>query len=410
MGRGDLSYRLDIITGDEIEQLADAFNQMTLRLGNMVGDLEIHTADLEQRSAYLAASAEVGRAAASILESETLIRQVVDLIKDRFNLYYVGLFLVEADADAGGEIPGFPEKTGNRAGTGGKWAVLQAGTGVAGQEMLARGHRLAIGVDSTSMIGRCVATAKADIQLDVGEASVCFNNPLLPDTRSEGALPLRSRGRVLGALTVQSSAAAAFDQDTVSVLQVMADQVAVALDDAELFAQSQAALEAERRAYGEISREAWSEVLHARSGLGYRADERGVTSLGDERAEAEFCAASELPELVLPVRVRGNAIGTVVAHKPGASGAWTTEERALVQTLIDNLDMALDGARMYQDSQRRAIREQMTREITDALQRAVSMESLMHIVTEELNQSLGGARTYVRFDAERLNAISGEEI
>ncbi len=371
VGRGDLSYRLELETGDEIEKLVGAFNQMTDRLRDSMAELAQRAQDLEQRAAYLEASAAVGQAATSILEAEELERQVVQLIQSRFNLYYVGLFLLDEAEE---------------------WAVLRVGTGEAGREMLARGHRLKVG---EGMIGWCIAHQQARIALDVGTDAVRFNNPLLPETRSEGALPLRSRGRVLGALTVQSSEAAAFDQDTVRVLQVMADQVAVALDNAKLFARSQAALEAERRAYGEISREAWLEKLGStRSGIGYRADERGVRGLDDKRV------GSGLPELVLPVRVRGNVIGTVIAHKSDEDGGWTVEERELVETLIDNLDVALESARLYEDTQRREARERLRREIADHVRAATSVDDAI----ERAVQSLKGV-----FDAQVVARVGIEQ-
>jgi len=180
-------------------------------------------ADLERRSNQLQTAAQVSHAAVGILDPEELIQQVVDLVEERFGLYYVGLFLV----DRAGEWTGEP----------GKWAVLRAGTGEAGQQMLSAGHRLAIGGDS--MIGWCVANRQARIALDVGEEAVRFDNPYLPETRSEMALPLVARGQVVGAMSVQSQAEAAFNQEDIAVLQTMADQVANAIENAHLFDEQQ---------------------------------------------------------------------------------------------------------------------------------------------------------------------------
>ncbi|MEA2008797.1 MAG: HAMP domain-containing protein, partial [Chloroflexota bacterium] len=200
---GNLERTAEVTREDEIGSLAQAFNQMTAQLLDLIGGLEERvlerTRDLEQRSTYLEASAEVSRAAASILDANQLVQEVVELISERFGLYYVGLFLVDEASE---------------------WATLQAGTGEAGRQMLDKGHRL--GVGGASMIGQCVSQAEAHIALDVGEEAVRFDNPLLPETRSEGALPLRSRGRVLGAFTIQSSEVSAFDAETITVLQTMA--------------------------------------------------------------------------------------------------------------------------------------------------------------------------------------------
>jgi len=234
---GDLTARANLRPGDEFGSLASAFNSMAGQLGETLTSLEDQvvdrTAALEQRSSYLESAAEVSQTIASIIKPEEIINKTVDIIQTRFGFYYVGLFMVDNAK---------------------KWAVLEAGTGLAGKTMLDHGHRIRIG---KGMIGWSIANAEARIALDVGDDAIRFDNPDLPETRSEAALPLRSRGRVLGALTVQSAEEAAFDQDVISTLQTMADQVATSLDNAELFATSEAALEAERKAYGEMSRENW---------------------------------------------------------------------------------------------------------------------------------------------------------
>ncbi len=167
---------------------------------------------VRQRAVQLQTAAEVSRAATSVLELAQLLPQVVELICERFGLYYVGLFLVDE---------------------GGEWVVLQAGTGKAGQTQLAQGHRLKVGGES--MVGWCVANAQARIAPDVGQEAIHFDNPLLPDTRSEMALPLIYRGETIGALTVQSTHPATFSQEDVTTLQTMADQLANAIENARFY-------------------------------------------------------------------------------------------------------------------------------------------------------------------------------
>ena len=179
--------------------------------------------DLGYRRTQLQTAAQVSRAATSILDPDELIRRVVDLARERFALYYVGLFLVD--------------RTGEWTDEPGRWAVLRAGSGEAGQQMLAQGHRLKIGGES--MIGWCVANKQARIALDVGEESVHFNNPFLPATRSEMALPLVSRGQIIGAMTVQSDQEAAFSDEDIAVFQTMADQLAIAIANARLLQETQ---------------------------------------------------------------------------------------------------------------------------------------------------------------------------
>ncbi len=400
LGAGDLNVRAPVRSRDEIGATAVAFNLMADRLRESLTGLEQRVADrtreLEQRSVYLEAAAEVGRAATSILETDRLIRQVVDLIRNRFGFYYVGLFLVEGA---------------------GEWAVLRAGTGEFGQMMLAREHRLAVGGDS--MIGQCVSRDEARIALDVGEEAARFDNPLLPDTRSELALPLRSRGRVVGAMSVQSVEEAAFDAASIAGLQTMADQVAVALDNARLFADAQAALETARSAYSEMSREAWGKLLRAQPDMAYRSDERGVSSARDvwrpemERAlreggavQGDVTAGGEFP-LAIPIKVRGDVIGVLDTHKPGGADAWLPKEIALLETLAEQLGVALEGARLYDDAQRRATRERLVSEITDRMRRATDVEGIVQAAVDELFSVLGTSRVFVQLESPQGAEMMG---
>jgi putative methionine-R-sulfoxide reductase with GAF domain/HAMP domain-containing protein len=265
--QGQMETDIPVVGADELTLLARTFNQMAAQVRDLIGTLEQRVADrtrsLERRAAEVATAAEVGRAAASILDLETLTRQVVDLVRDGFGLYYTGLFLI-------------PE------GEQREFAVLEAGSGEAGRRMKKAGHRLELG--GMSMVGAACARREARIALDVGHEAVRFDNPLLPDTRSEMALPLIAGGRVLGALDVQSAEPAAFSQQDIAVLQLVADQVAVAIANARLFAQAQSALEAERRAYGEIGRESWARLSRAQQTPGYYSDEHGVSPAAQGRS------------------------------------------------------------------------------------------------------------------------------
>jgi GAF domain-containing protein len=183
---------------------------------------------VNERTAQLRASAQVGQAAASVLDPERLLQEVVSLITDRFDFSYAAVFLLDET---------------------GRNAVLREGTGEAGRILKERRHQLEVG--GQSMVGYVTAQRKARIALDVGADPVRFANPLLPDTRSEIALPLIAGGRMLGALDVQSTRAAAFDETNTAVLQSMADQIAIALNNAEQFKQAerQATLQASLNAF-----------------------------------------------------------------------------------------------------------------------------------------------------------------
>ncbi|MBN1934860.1 MAG: GAF domain-containing protein [Anaerolineae bacterium] len=365
---------------DEIATLALAFNHMTAQLRETLAGLERRVVE---RTQGLLTAAEVSSATTAVLDIEVLLPRVVELVRDRFNLYYVGLFL----ADEAGE-----------------YAVLRAGTGQAGRAMLARNHRLRVGGES--MIGRCMLSGEADIQLDVGEAAVRFNNPDLPETRSELALPLRAGDQVIGAMTVQSEKEAFFSQEDVSVMQTVADQIANAVRNARLFQQVQDSLEAERRAYGELTRGAWRQLLLASSGLSFLSDRKKTQPVAnpwrpemrDALRTGEMTPGAARNTLAIPIKVRDQVIGVIDGRKPDGT-QWTPEEIDLLQAMTDQLNVALEGAQLYEDSQRRAAREQAIGQVATRMRESLELERVLQTAAAEMREALGLDRVVVRLAA-----------
>jgi GAF domain-containing protein len=346
--------------------------------------LQARTEDLQRHSAYLEASAEVAQSASSILDVDLLMERIVELIRERFGFYYVGLFLLDENK---------------------KRATLRAGTGEQGRAMLARRHSIPVG---EGMVGWSIAQRQARVAPQAITDAVRLATAELPETRAEAALPLRSRGQVIGALTVQHVREDVFDADTVTVLQTMADQVGVALDNARLFAESQAALDAERRAYGEISREAWVDMVRGRGDMGYvaRADQPVRPVAGDGRGGAVPPEAAG-STLVVPIRIRDHEIGTVLLRKREGGGAWTPEETALMQSLTAQLEVALDSARLYQDTQQRALRDRLIADVVGRIRESLEMETVLQTAAQEIRQALDLPEVVVRLGSQP--ELDGEE-
>lgn len=394
---GDLDRVAQVEGGDEIGVLARAFNTMTAQLRESIATLERivaqRTQQLERHSAYLEAASQVASAAASILEPERLIELVVDRIREQFDLYYVGLFLVDE---------------------GDGWAILRAGTGDQGRIMLGRGHRIAIG---EGMVGWCVANTQPRIAQDAELDSLRLATPELPATRSEAALPLRARGQVLGALTVQSHRRGAFDQDTVALLQTMADQVAVALENARLFAESQEALVAAQRAYGELSRQAWDELLRRRGVWGYRYARGAVHPLGDHGAEEVIESrqrgapvmqrSTSGPKLVIPLKIRDQSVGVLRFRKDRADSEWTAEEIDLLETLAYQLGAALQNARFFQAAQSQAAQEELITEFSTRVRQTLDVESVIRAAVQEVRQALDLPEVIIRLAPEPSAELEG---
>lgn len=370
---------------DELGTLSTALYTMTTRLRELILGLEQQvaerTASLERRARYLEATAQVARATTAMLDLQELLTRVASLVSEHFGFYHTGIFLLDPT---------------------GEWAELRAASSEGGQRMLARKHRLRAGREG--IVGYVAGQGEPRIALDVGKDAVFFDNPDLPETRSEMALPLRVRGETIGVLDVQSKEPAAFTEEDVAVLQTLADQVATAIYNAQLFQQVQASLEAERRAYGELSRKAWADILRTRSELGFSRDKRGLFPVGEQWSRemelafrsGETAAAEDAAKVAIPIKVRGRVIGVLEAHRNAEAEEWTYEQVTLLEALADQLGEALENARLYQEAQRRAVRERLTREITDRMRRAATIEGIIQTAVDELFGLLGTSRTFVR--------------
>ena len=392
IAEGELELEAQTSRADEIGALAEALNRMTAALR---GSISLREQRVEERTRSLQTAAQISRATTSVLDPDLLLEQVVNVVRDRFSLYYVGLFLLDAEHQS---------------------AVLRAGTGEAGRQMLAQAHRLAIG--GQSMIGQCVAHNRAVIQLHAGEAEMRYANPLLPETRSELALPLRSRGRVIGAMTVQSEQDEAFDEAYVAVLQTMADQVAIAIDNAQLFAEAQAALERADAIHSRYLGQAWADYIRSRPVGGYEY----VRGFGQTGAVMQPLAGSMLPEVPQAVSQGRSSVSSATDGAVGMSsvvispirqgdqvvaalglakeGEWTADEIALVEAVAEQVGLAVANQRLLEETQRRAAREELVRRITGQISAAADMEEILATASETLGRELGASEVVVRLGAK----------
>lgn len=352
ISEGDLDRRVNIQSADEIGMLANAFNNMTDRLRTTLYDLQVgiqqRTSQLERTLLQLRSGTEISRTINTILDVPTLLASVVNEVKEKFDLYYVGVFLMDVN---------------------GEYAVLRAGTGEAGEKMIEQGHKLLRG--GSSMIGWVTTRLEPRIALDVGKESVRFSNPLLPLTRSEMAVPIMSRGKILGALSIQSSKSAAFNDNDVLVIQAIADNLAISLENANLFQQTQENLNEIRGLNQAFLRQAWGETLEMEKELVGRYSSTGLQAeLNNERM------------VTLPLVLRDQSIGEIQLDL--GDHHLSAEEAEIIDTIAIQTALALENARLLEETQRNAYQEQKLNEMTSMFTRAVTVEEVLKTAVREL--------------------------
>jgi GAF domain-containing protein len=270
---------------------------------------------------------------------------------------------------------------------------LKASNSPGGERMLASGHKLAVG--GKSVVGTVAQTHKPRIVSDVGQDAIYFQNPDLPDTHAEMALPLAVGEKFLGVLDAQSTLRGAFTPNDAAVLKVVADQLAVAIENARLFSENENALDDIRRAYGELNRAAWGKLLSTRPSQGYRCDEDGRTMpvSGDwpeEMQVAEESATTTHPDpqtVAIPVKFGEDVRGVIRLRKPGEE-SWSNDEIEFMEDLSEQLYVALESARLYQETQRRAERERLAAEITARMRASNDPQTILQTAVQDLRQAL----------------------
>jgi GAF domain-containing protein/HAMP domain-containing protein len=392
ISRGNYSLPLsDVRRGDEIGELAGSVADMRKRVLDVITDLEQR---IETRARDMTATREISHTAASQRDLQSLMNQVVNLIIERFpNIYHAQIFLLDSE---------------NRD------AVLRASTGEAGQHLLARGHRLAVG--SVSVIGRCTETGEMVVARDTPTSTVHRRNELLPDTRAELAIPLRLGSTVIGALDVQSKLSDAFGEEQMEVLQTMADQVTVAIENARLHAESVRRLEELERSRRVSTLQAWHEYMnslrapHLESAAGvlpvkgYRDDLRQTALERGEVVVGNVTERQTIP-MAVPISLRGQLLGTVEWEVPQTE--FDQNKVQLAQDLTDRLAVNLENARLFQESQRATQRERLVNEISARLTTQNDIDHILQTAVREVGMALRAPHVSIRLNPQIQTNGSG---
>jgi PAS domain S-box-containing protein len=336
---------------------------------------------LERRALQLRAAAEVARDATTARDLDELLSRAVNLVRDRFGFYHAGIFLVDEQ---------------------GEYAILTAASGEAGQAMLEDGYKLKVG--GAGIVGYVTRRGQPRIALDVGADAVHFKSPYLPETRSELALPFKVGGRVIGALDVQSQQSAAFDEEDVQVLQIMADQLAVAIENVRLVTELQSRLREISVLYQSYSQEAWSRARSGDVTTGYEYDRARVIPLSRQLSpgavaqlkagqmvtlESEQAGGgSRRSTLVAPLMLRGQMIGAVGFEQDEPTQQLSPEDQAVIEAVTSQVALALENARLFEEAQRRASREELAGAATTRIRASLDIDTVLKTAVQEMRQAL----------------------
>ncbi|MCI0578319.1 MAG: GAF domain-containing protein [Chloroflexi bacterium] len=336
IGQGNLAYPIEGGGPDELAVLAQTFRDMAGQLHTLVGSLE---AQVTGRTRDLALAAEIGRGLSRVRDLEQLMAETVELVRSRFDLYYTQIYLADAT---------------------GRNLTLRAGTGLVGAELARRGHRLAISAGSIN--GVAALERQIVVVEDTTTSDIFRPNPLLPDTRSEMAIPLLVGEHVVGVLDLQSDEPGVFSTESVPAFEALAGQLAVAIENARLFSetiQARSALEAQARRLAYGGWEAYLNAIERGEHLGYSYDRQTVALL-----EKPLAPAAGSNALSVPIAVAGAQIGLIQVQ--GQEGHyWTEEESQVVTAVARQVAQQVENLRLLAEADRfRSEAEQATRQLT----------------------------------------------
>jgi len=383
--RNELDLIEPIDRADEIGELSQSLSTMTGELFQTKTNLENIVAErtkvLERRAAYLETTSEISKALTGIYNLEDLLNTVAFLISENFGFYHVGIFLLDAKKE---------------------YAELKSANSEGGWRMLAREHKLKVG--EQGIVGFVTGSGLPRIQQQVeGEESVHYNNPDLPLTKSELALPLKAGNEIFGALDVQSTEESAFSDEDVSALQVLADSVGIAIQTTRLVQQLQESLETERKIYGDLTSSSWRAMLASAATLpAFKSDQFGIQTISDstsplaqkatETGQVQVEPASDhssTHHLAVPITVRGGTVVAVIeTEKPASSGQWTTEEITILESVGTELGMAIENARLFEETQKTAQRDRISANLASKIWASTDVENILQTAVRELGSAL----------------------
>jgi GAF domain-containing protein/HAMP domain-containing protein len=394
LATGEMGTRITIDREDEIGGLSSSFNVMAEQLQNLVRTLEEKVEDrtqgLQIQANRLLLAAEIARDAAALGDLDELLNRSSRLVLDRFNFYHTGIFLIDQQRD---------------------YAILRASPTEAGSEMIKQNHRLRIGKEG--IVGNVAASGEARVVADTSRDISYLNNPLLPRTRSELALPLKVEARVIGVLDVQSETPNAFTPDDIVVLQIMADQLALAIERVQLVEQLEGRLGELEHAYQQFTVTSWQDFSRQPDfKAGYNFDGIKLSAIDSFPLWSQDALRRGRPVILpgkttdskdsllgVPLKLRGQIIGVLNIRFTGDT--LNTETINLSEEIANRLAVALENARLYTETQKLAQQERAVSEISTRITTSINIENILRTAVQELGRMMPDAEVTVQLQEEK---------
>jgi GAF domain-containing protein len=399
---GNLNAQATVESGDEIGTLAAIFNTMTKQLREFIDSLE---GRVSARTQQLETLVKMGQRLTGILDLSDLLREVVNQTKETYNYYHIHIYLLD-------------EK--------GEMLMLAQGYGEAGAEMKARGHNISM-TAPRSLVAQAAREARVISVANVQTDPNWLPNPLLPETRSEMAVPIILGTQVVGVLDVQSERANGLGPEDETTLQALANQVAVAVRNARLFTETQEALYEAQRLQQLYTGQSWEKLLTSRSTTAFEFRQPNLPPLKEVSTPEAVAALKQkqtvdlrLPNLAqasagrgggsaevqtptalaTPLKLRDQIIGVLGIHSDDLNRQWTADEIALIEAVSEQMSLAIENARLFEESQRNAWRDQIISESTAKVWSSAEIEEVMQTAVAQLGEKLRASEVVIRLGTE----------
>jgi GAF domain-containing protein len=346
-------------------RLREIFADLENKVNERTVNLAAATAESNKRAQQFEAITIVARAISATQNLQELLPQISSVISEQFGFYHVGIFL----NDPTDQI-----------------AMLAAANSEGGKKMLQRNHQLRIG--KQGIVGYVAQTGNSRIALDVGEDANYFDNPELPLTHSEMALPLKAGGRIIGALDIQSTETGAFTDDDFEALSALAEQASLAIQNARLFDQIKKTLSDSESIQRQYIRETWSRLPKEEKLGGFRYSVAGVVPLDDETRIAASETSEDKRRVSVPIILRGETIGTLSVQVQKNEHV-SADHIDLIKAVAERVALSAENARLFEETSTRAERERLVSDITTKIRTTNDPQEMIQTAVNELKLALG---------------------